>query len=170
MPLYRRTWLKLLTHSPWLLVFCGKWVGAQQTLAVLPTQDLKLLIDTLVPADETPGAVALGIHTAIETSIRAHSNYQELLLNGVVWLNRESERHFQARFSELPEVSREFLLTVAESSPRTSAQRQLFTVLRNDVMQRYYTRADAWAQLGYRGPPQPLGFMDYSEPPAPPRA
>jgi hypothetical protein len=151
-------------------VFFGKWAGAQQTIVALPTQDLRLLIDTLVPADESPGAVELGIHTAIETSVRRHANYQELLLNGVAWLDRESERRFQARFSELAGEDREFLLTVAETSPRTSAQRQLFTVLRNDVMQRYYTHADAWAQLGYQGPPQPLGFMDYSKPPAPPRA
>lgn len=170
MPLYRRTWFKLLAHSPWLLVFFGKWAGAQQTIAALPTQDLRLLIDTLVPADESPGAVELGIHTAIETSVRRHANYQELLLQGVAWLNRESEQRFQARFSELPGEDREFLLTVAENSPRTSAQRQLFTVLRNDVMQRYYSHADAWDQLGYQGPPQPLGFMDYSKPPAPPRA
>jgi hypothetical protein len=169
-PLYRRTWLKLLAHSPWLLVFYGKWAGAQQTLAVLPTQELMLLVDTLVPADESPGAVALGIHTAIETSIRAHANYQELLLNGVAWLDRESERRFQARFSELPGESREFLLTVAENSPRNSAQRRLFTVLRKDVIQRYYTDPEAWVQLGFQGPPQPLGFMDFSKPPAPPHA
>ena len=170
MPLYRRTWIKLLAHSPWLLVFFSKWAGAQQTLAALPTQDLRLLIDTLVPADESPGAVELGIHTAIETSIRAHADYQKLLLDGVAWLDRESERRYQARFSELPGEPREFLLTVAENSPRNSAQRRLFTVLRNDVIRRYYTHPDAWAQLGYPGPPQPLGFMDYSEPPAPPRA
>lgn len=170
MPLYRRTWLKLLAHSPWLLVLYGKWVGAQETLAVLPTQDLRLLVDTLVPADESPGALALGIHTAVETSIRTHANYQELLLNGVAWLNRESERRYQARFSELPEESREFLLRVAENSPRNSAQRRLFTVLRNDVIQRYYTHPQAWAQLEYQGPPQPLGFMDYSKRPAPPHA
>ena len=158
MTLHRRTWLKLVAHSPWLALLLGTGAGAQQDEEALPARDLKLLVDTLVPADESPGAVALGIHRAIETDIRQRAGYRELLTGGMDWFNRESQARFQARFSDLPEEARILLLTVAEKSPRNSAQHRLFSVLRRDVMQRYYTHPDAWAQLHYQGPPQPDGL------------
>jgi len=131
-------------------------------------QDLELLVDMLVPADESPGAVQLGIHLDIEASVRSHQEYQNLLVSGFAWLDQEAENRFQRRFGELPGEGRELLLTAAEKSPRRTAQYRLFTVLRADVMRRYYTHPDAWPSLAYKGPPQPLGFTDYTKPPSMP--
>jgi len=170
MALYRRTWLKLIAHSSWLALILGKWVSAQPAPAQFPSQALQLLVDTLVPADESPGAVELGLHIDIEAGIRRRASYQELLVSGVVWFDRESEQRYQATFSQLSATARELLLTVAEKSPRASAQHRLFNVLRSDVMRRYYTRAEAWTLLGYQGPPQPLGFANYNKSPVAPLA
>ena len=52
MTLHRRTWLKLVAHSPWLALVFGTWAGAQDAMDdSIPAQDLKLLVDTLVPAE-----------------------------------------------------------------------------------------------------------------------
>jgi hypothetical protein len=36
---------------------------------------------------------------------------------------------------------------------------------RNLIFRLYYSDPVAWKKLSYAGPPQPKGFMDYSEPP-----
>ncbi len=43
--------------------------------------------------------------------------------------------------------------------------RSFFASFRKLVVQFYYTDPDVWKKLSYDGPPQPRGFMDYSEKP-----
>ncbi len=43
--------------------------------------------------------------------------------------------------------------------------RGFFTSFKKLVVQFYYTDPNIWKTLSYDGPPQPRGFMDYSEPP-----
>ena len=40
-----------------------------------------------------------------------------------------------------------------------------FALLRREVMRLYYSQPPAWPSLGLDGPPQPIGFPDYTDPP-----
>jgi hypothetical protein len=43
--------------------------------------------------------------------------------------------------------------------------RSFFSSFRKLMVQFYYSDPKVWKKLSYDGPPQPRGFMDYSEPP-----
>lgn len=47
-----------------------------------------------------------------------------------------------------------------------SARNRLFyTKFRTLIIKFYYSHPDVWKKLSYNGPPQPVGFMDYTKPP-----
>ncbi|MEW6146075.1 MAG: hypothetical protein AB1598_13775 [Thermodesulfobacteriota bacterium] len=85
---------------------------------------------------------------------------------------------FDAGFWNLDAVSRKYLKVpfyelekkkdIDAILKRTRAvNRGFFDSFRKIVVQFYYSDPRVWKTLSYDGPPQPRGFMDYSEPPKP---
>ena len=169
MPSSRREWLRQLLLTPLLLTFRGRPVRAESTRGVAERKDFEAaiaaLVDTLVPDDETPGAIALGIDVEVLENIRAQEVYLEVAEEAIAWLDDQALNAHGVPFAALDEVARVALLQRAERSPRRSAQRQLFDNLADEVLRRYYANPAAWLQLGFAGPPQPAGFMAYREAP-----
>ena len=55
--------------------------------------------------------------------------------------------------------------STASTAPSGSTPKRFFDHVRSAAFTEYYARPETWASLGYKGPPQPLGFMDFTQPP-----
>jgi hypothetical protein len=43
---------------------------------------------------------------------------------------------------------------------------RFFKIIREDVLDGYFSNPVSWKAVGYFGPPQPVGYLDYSNPPS----
>jgi len=130
-----------------------------------PAATLSAYVDALVPADgEFPGAVAIGVIPRLLAAIPAEAAYRKLIHEGVLWLDAQARNAGSTSFAALPPAERERIVASAEASPSGSMQRVFFQATRDDVLFHTYTDARSWNGLGYDGPPQPRGFLDYTQP------
>jgi hypothetical protein len=122
-------------------------------------------LDTLIPADATPAATQLGVDKQLLA--KAQQEYHDLLEFGQHWLNAQARKRGAANFPALDEAGREAVTALAAAQGDDKAEHRFFLKTRQDAFGFYYSQPESWAGLAYRGPPQPLGFMDYEQPPAP---
>lgn len=138
-----------------------------QPIASPERELLTHLVDLLVPADEgSPGAVDLGIHRALLARAAADPPLADLLASGCLWLDREAQSLAGRQWLQLsPEAQQASLQRIADGPPLGFPGR-FFWRLRDDTLDAYYANPVSWQTLSYRGPPQPAGYADYTEPPA----
>jgi hypothetical protein len=122
-------------------------------------------LDTLIPADETPSATQLGVDKLLITSARADGDYLALLTFGRIWLDLQARQHGVAGFAALDADAREAVAARAAGARPGSTQRRFFDITLQDALTCYYQQPASWPGLGYTGPPQPLGYMDYTRAP-----
>lgn len=128
---------------------------------------LRAYVDTLIPADETPSGTALGVHVKLAKVADGQPDYRRLLDLGLAWLDREARARFGRGFAQLSEGEREQVVGAAAQAPYDALPRVFFERTRADAYFHYYGRRESWRGIrGYRGPPQPLGFVDFTKPPA----
>ena len=130
-----------------------------------PLKALAPYLDTLLPADESPAASALGVDRRLIDKAAGDAGYRRLLVDGCGWLDRAARRLGAADFAALPERRREALVALIADAAPGSAHRIFFETTRWDALFHYYARPESWAGLGYDGPPQPAGFPDHDRPP-----
>ncbi len=153
----------LLLGSPTLLAADSKR-GPARAVAPGAAATLTAVIDLLIPADEVPGAVALGIDTQILASADGDRTFAALVRDGVHWFNAAARARGGASFLMLAEDDRIAVATRAEASPDSTGGR-LFATLRNRAMLLYYLHPRVIASFPYAGPPQPQGFPDFAQAP-----
>jgi hypothetical protein len=132
--------------------------GEEKTLAAL--------LDTLIPADDVPGALQFGVAEKIQEKATTDRQYRRLVKRGCSWLEKRSKKLHATSFASLGEKDRDEILTMAAEAAAGSMQRIFFQQLRTDAFYYYYSHPGSWPQLGYDGPPQPGGFPDYAAAPA----
>jgi hypothetical protein len=168
MQLSRGHFLKLLVSTGLCtgttLVGTGRLWSAPLTPPMLQT--LQAYFDTLIPADETPSATQVGVHTQVVTRASIHEPYQSLLIKGCTWLDEQAHQHGAKQFAALDADQREQVVDLAARAASRSVPRTFFERTRKDAFIYYYAHPQSWRGLGYHGPPQPLGFMDYSVAPS----
>lgn len=127
---------------------------------------LHAFADTLVPPDEnSPGAGELGVHREILGEAPGRTNYPDLLLEGVAWLDAEAGG---AGFAASTESTRQRIVGAAFAAVPGSLPRVFAEFLRQDVMRLYYARPESWTGM-IDGPPQPDGHLLAHLPPEPQR-
>lgn len=127
---------------------------------------LRAYVDVLIPADETPSASALGVDRQLLVVAKGQPDYLRLLELGLNWLNLRARTQYGRSFSDLDDASREAIVGEAAGARHSTLQRLFFERTRADSFFHYYGRPESWRGIvGYRGPPQPLGFSDFAEPP-----
>ncbi|NOX08910.1 MAG: gluconate 2-dehydrogenase subunit 3 family protein [Gammaproteobacteria bacterium] len=151
------------------------WAGSASTASISlgqpinhnPQQNtLRAFIDVLLPEDETPSASQLGIDEEILTRVANHPNYTRLLHGGLAWLDKMAYAQYNRRgFTLLTQAQREAIVRMAEATKMPSAQRLFFEQIRKDSFLFYYSHPQSWSNLGFNGPPQPAGFIDYTQAP-----
>jgi hypothetical protein len=165
MPLTRRQLLKRCLTAAllgWLLpVRAGKQEPGQTLAATL-----RVYVDILIPADETPGASQLGVDRDLLKKGRENAVYQRILELGVAWLDRQAREMGGEDFVSLEESARISVVTRAAEAGMVTLEGMFFQGTRIDAFQFYYARPAGWQGIaGYHGPPQPLGYMDQHRPP-----
>lgn len=123
---------------------------------------LKAYLDTLIPDDDSPGAIALGIPEKMAAAAEKDRDYLRLLHIGCSWLDATSGSN---GFVSSVEAVREELLDQLEHSEIPSEEWVFYQRTRRDAFQHYYADPRTIAALDYPGPPQPVGFPDYGAPP-----
>lgn len=165
MPVSRRRLLKysLITALfGWLLP--ARAVRPESAPAMEAT--LRVWLDILIPADETPGAGQLGVHRAMLDKGREDDDYRAMLVRGVAWLEQQARNLGGKDFLSLDDSDRLAIATRAAAKDTDTPEGLFFTITRVDAFRYYYARPEGWQGLeGYHGPPQPLGYMNYYRPP-----
>jgi hypothetical protein len=131
--------------------------------AEFPT--LAAYLDTLIPADETPGAVQLGVPDKIVAQAATNKGYQQLIQLGCAWLDEQARQQGVESFAALSEAQREQIVSLAAAEEEDALPRIFFDQTRSEVFLYYYAQPQTWRALGYTGPPQPLGFTNYTQAP-----
>jgi hypothetical protein len=162
----RRSFVKLLALLGSLPALWRSPAAQSKQQAPLPETTLKALIDTLVPADETPGAVELGIPGLLLKTLQRAPQHQALVQQGCQWLDRQARQLGAVSFAGLNAGQREAVLQQLEKLPADTIELRFFHSTRFFVFKHYYGDPRIWSSLSYPGPPQPRGFMNYQQSPA----
>lgn len=148
------------------------WLGKAHALTLStaasnnPLASLPYYLESLLPAEGAlPGGLEVGVPGALLEKAYTIPAYERLLQNGGRWLEREARQSYRATFSALSEGQREKIVEKAERSPPGSLPRVFFQRTRVDAFEIYYSHPQVWAALGFDGPPQPLGYPDFANPP-----
>lgn len=64
---------------------------------------LSSLVNTIIPATDTPGAVAAGVPEYIDRVVSRNKEHQQLVRSGLAWLEREGHGRFSRDFTALDE-------------------------------------------------------------------
>jgi hypothetical protein len=128
---------------------------------------LEAFLDTLIPSDETPGAIEMGVAEGIRLLADKDYQYKRLLKSGCGWLDNKASERAADTFSSLSPAKQEDIVKEAAGSRHESLPRTFFERVRSDAFTHYYAHPETWKSLGYKGPPQPEGFPDYADIPHP---
>lgn len=107
----------------------------------------------------------MGVPSKLIEFGKLNIEFAELLIAGCKWLDLTAHQNHFDDFSALPENLRVSVVTTAERSDSNSVERQFFEHVRRHAFRFYYAHAEAWEYLNYDGPPQPRGFIEYTQPP-----
>lgn len=162
MTLSRRHFLQLtgagLVSMP---LGCGDSPSRQ---AGMPDGVLDAYLDTLLPDDGTPGAVALEVPVKVRALLRRKRALQPVYAAGTRWLEAHARQAHDRGFAACALTERDALVRQLSEQDDDLLKRFFHKSLRHARMF-FYSDPRAWAALGLTGAPQPAGFMDYTQPP-----
>ncbi|MBE9562073.1 MAG: gluconate 2-dehydrogenase subunit 3 family protein [Proteobacteria bacterium] len=147
-----------------LLVSAG-WMLKSIFLPV--TEHEKLIwrswIDHLIPNDETPGALDLGIDHIFWQETEQNIRLFVLVRHGCAWLDKVALNIYKLPFIELNETQANNIITATTQTPFNDIPNRFFRYSHLRAMQLYYT--DPRSRIGtvWEQTPQPIGFMDYQQ-------
>lgn len=131
-----------------------------------------VLCDVIIPADEqSPSASAVGVPAFIDEWVSApyDANVQDrkLILEGLAWLDDESQQRFGSTFTGASEAQRmalcDDICDRERAAPRLNKGAQFFARFRDLTAGGYYTSPEGMRDVGYTGNVPLAAF-----PPAPP--
>lgn len=128
---------------------------------------LERIVDTVVPRDETPGAVELGVHTTVQQEMLANTPLLLACSELFQALDRSARAAHGKGFLDLSAAAQDAQLQALAQAGAGSTGWPALMHLRERTLQLYYAQPASWPALGLAGAPQPLGFMDYTQPPKP---
>lgn len=127
---------------------------------------LAAFVDALLPADDhSPVASALGVPRAVMAAAEKDARVKRIVKFGCHWLDEAAKKAGAANFSALREGPREIIVGATSEPAASPLPKAFFIIVRDLSMRAYYAHAAAWRGMGYDGPPQPDGFLDYRDAP-----
>lgn len=173
MPVTRRRLLAVFGSS--LIAVLAAWWSwprkaeprkVESTAAARKEAGFRAWIDTLVPAEaDFPGAAALGVAERIRELIGEQPAYAALTRAALEWLDESARAQGGDGFAALADEDRQAIVSAAAASAPGSTPRTFFQATLDDALFHTYADERAWLNLGYAGPPQPIGFPDPQRPP-----
>ncbi len=162
----RRTFIKLAGALAVSVATAGLWVrySDRRELSRSERQAMRMFLDALIPADESPGALDFGVDLHILRKADRNPHYRRQIHRGIRALDDAALSREGRRFSEVDPAERDDVIQqISESTDQRV--RLFFNRTRQLAFAHYYSDPRSWPQLCYPGPPQPSGFMDYAQPP-----
>lgn len=140
-----------------LLIGVGSWLyglpsPARSSGSLTADQQrlLEAVLDTLVPADDYPGAVAAGIPDQIQALVSAEARHLRLYRRGLDVLAGRVGETGNGPFHALSLEARTAILEELARGYGPGAA--FFMRVRHDVLSRFYASPAAYAMLGYQPP------------------
>jgi len=135
------------------------------SLSVNLDRVLPAYVDTLLPTDQAPGAVELGVPAQIVSLLHRKRALLPLYQVGTAWLDTQAMARHGSGFEALSLVERDALVMQLSEQSEDILARFFHKSLRHTMMF-YYSNPRVWASLGLSGAPQPHGFLDFAQAPA----
>jgi hypothetical protein len=120
----------------------------------------KALCDVIIPAEGgSPSASELSVVDFIDEWISApyerQQSQREMVLQGLAWIERESDQRFQTPFAKLTEARQHAICDDICFRPKARPEFQeaasFFAVFRNLTAGGFYTTTAGWKDVGYVG-------------------
>ena len=108
-----------------------------------------------------PGTKNIKIKNIFLNYLSENQSWAKNFDKGLDQLNSISQKKYGQTLSELK--NRDKRIDVVTELEKESPK--FFSSFRIKVIKFYYSHPYSWKKLGYNGPPQPAGFMDYYLPP-----
>lgn len=148
------------------------------TLTAAQRRTAAALCDVILPADDkSPGAASVGVPDFIDEWISAPYPEQQIdrkeILDGLAWLEQESQKRFKAGFTALSEEQKHRICDDICYLPRAKREfetaARFFAKFRNLTAAGFYTTPPGWKDLPYIGnvpltrfdgpPPEVLAYL-----------
>jgi hypothetical protein len=135
--------------GPWPLTLTG---AARETA--------KALCDLIIPADDvSPSASSVGVVDFIDEWISAPYPQQRgdrpIVLNGLLWIEAESQKRFQKPFASLGDAQRaqiaDDICSPAKAKPEFAEAAKFFSKFRDLTAGGFYTTPVGMKDIGYTG-------------------
>jgi hypothetical protein len=150
------------------------------------------LASLIVPTDKDPGATEAGAADYIDKMVSYSEIKQKQYAKGLEWIEDVSKKQYGKYFIDLTvEEQIDLLIAIDEADIKRNIpvsgligridrkihtlwdevfgvgdSSRFFKTIREDVFFGYYSNPISWKVIGYFGPPQPVGYPDYAEPPS----
>lgn len=156
--------LALLPSLPILNRVFNTEVYAAETLASVSLR-FAALVDTIVPADESPGAIDLGLDKQILEQISRNSVFFGRVESTLSALDGQSINQFHQLFLNLNLEQRTAIVNqLLQTRGRSTEDQIILSSLREKVITAFYRHQTAFDMLAYH-PPSQGGYPDYARPP-----
>lgn len=130
------------------------------TMTAAQRQTAAALCAVIIPADDpSPGAAELGVHVFIDEWISApypaHAKDRALVLQGLAWMDAESQRRFGRPFAEAAEAQQRAICDdicfVPKAAPPFTQAAAFFARCRDLTAGGFYTSPQGAKDLGFVG-------------------
>ena len=130
------------------------------TLTEAQRRTATMLCDVIIPADgKSPAASELHVVDFIDEWVSApydqQQQHREIVVNGLTWLESESQKRFKNGFSQLSETQQraicDDICSAPKAAPEFKTAAAFFAVFRDLTAGGFYTTPAGWKDIGYVG-------------------
>lgn len=134
-------------HSPYKAPAIPPY--APQTFSAAEGAIVSRIVDLMIPATDTPGALAAGVPQYIDHVAATNSARHRVIVEGLAWIEAQSRSVHDHAFVELEPEQQIALLTAAENDTERAP---FFRAMKDLTVDGYYTSYSGLVEeLGYRG-------------------
>ena len=139
-------------------------------IGVMGSVTLEAIADTIVPRDQDPGALDVGVPGRILAHLSTNPAARALYRTGLTILERMAQQAGAPSFRALDALERERVLLSLTGGPGSSqgVGEEFLVRARRDVLAFYWGSVTGQRVVGYRPPLS--GYHEYADPPPPPGA
>jgi hypothetical protein len=126
---------------------------------VIARATLDAFIDTVIPRDETPGALDAGVSDAVLATLQSQPEVARMLETGLEALERASRAHCGFPFSSASTEDRQALLQILAEGreppgwgPEGPLIGPFWNIARGFIVRLFYGSPAGWAEVGFPGP------------------
>jgi gluconate 2-dehydrogenase gamma chain len=148
----------------------------------------------IIPTDDEPGATEAGVVDYIDTLLAGSEKKQAVYDNGLKWIDKFSQKKYGSGkdFLNLSIGAQIGLLRLIDEtynmrhrSVSSLLQRvdrkidkiwddlfgagensRFFKIIHKDVLEGFFSNPVSWKAVGFFGPPQPVGYLNFPDPPS----